>query len=862
MQERAPSLTLSRANPFPGLRPYEEVDSNWFFGRGGEINELLKRLRRLHLIAVVGASGSGKSSLVRAGVLPHIRDGYLDSNWNIATFRPGEQPIENLARALQPDRIDKDFSDTMRSGSMGLVRAIQAQELPPDRKILILVDQFEELFQFARRTGDLAQEEVKEFLKLLLAAANSHDVDIYVVITMRLEWLTECAAYPGLAEAINEGIYLVPQMTRRQFQQAILGPLEMAGGSITTALLGRMLNDLDNRTDQLPVLQHALMRIWERVGAGDAFDTSDYEAVGTFSNCLSAHAEEVYGELNPRQKQVAESLFRNITQVHQNRKTRRPQPVSAILLAARATAAELGEVIEAFSRAGRSFLVTSEGALSPSSIVDVSHEALIRQWLRLCGWVEDEADKQSRVSRLEVDAAEWDRNRKQFKASLYRGYRLQRAEELRPALDPHSTALAFLNESSRARFRLRLVKRGSISLAIALVVGFSFLLYRVRAEGMLAVALAQSQRAAAEARAASLQAKKAQDFQQDLVKKIDAANGSATALAAIAKDIQAKRVYVQYVAADVQLARTVQTQLQKQGYAVPGIEAVDARKAPAETQVRFFHAEDRVEAAKVASRLRPLVADNVSVVQTSNPQDTVPAGQFEVWLTSTPVVASTVPASSPATPPPAPAAVKIAEPQISASASQDRVTAGRSVTLSWLTTNASEVQIDGVGEEGPRGTVTVTPQQTTTYRLTAKGEGGVASTTVAVEVIPAPVVAPAPVTPASSAGASETLAVKAALDRYREAYESESLPDVLKAWPSASKGDQSQMNLTFKMMNAIRIEWQDQDVHIDGTTATMKCIQTTTYTRLGKKQSGGATPTTYHLKKLAGGWVLDGIGTK
>ena len=876
-EERAPGSALSRANPFPGLRPYEEEDANWFFGRGGEINELLKRLRRLHLIAVVGASGSGKSSLVRAGVLPHIRDGYLDSDWTIAAFRPGERPLANLAEAMQPDAKDKSFVDTMRSGSLGLVRAVQDQKLMDGRKILILVDQFEELFQFARRTGDLAQEEVKEFLKLLLAAANSEDVEVYVVITMRLEWLNECATYPGLAEAINEGIYLVPQMTRRQFQQAILGPLESADGTITTSLLGRMLNDLDNRTDQLPVLQHALMRIWERVGASDAFDTEDYEAVGRFSTCLSAHAEEVYGELNPRQKQVAELLFRNITQVYQNRKTRRPQPVSAILQATRASAQELGEVIEAFSRAGRSFLVTTEGALRQASIVDVSHEALIRQWVRLCGWVEDEADKQSRVNRLEMDAAEWARNRKQFKASLYRGFRLQRAEDLRPWLDPQSTAFAFLNESTRAHRRQRLIRQGSITLGIVFVVGFAFLLYRVRAQGMLAVARAESQRAEAEATAASLQAKKAQDFQQDLVKKIDAAKGSASALAAIAKDIQAERVYVQYVASDLLLARTVQGQLQKQGYVVPGLEQIDARKAPAETQVRFFRAEDRADAGRVATRLRPLVGGNVTVSQGANPQDTVPAGQFEIWLTSVNVlvspradqpvaaVAPPKPEAPPAVAAPAPAPVP--QPQISANVSQERVAAGRSVTLSWLTTNASEVQIDGVGSEGPRGSIAVTPQQTTTYRLPAKGEAGTAaSTTVVVEVTPAPLPAPAAASTAAApvaaaASASEPLAIKAALNRYREAYESESLEDVKKAWPSVSKEDQKNMKFNFERFNAIRISLncQEQDIHIDGPTATATCLQTLTFTQKGAKISGGATSTRFRLKKLGGGWVLDSI---
>ena len=752
----AAGFALSRENPFPGLRPYEEEDANWFFGRSGEINELLKRLRRLHLIAVVGASGSGKSSIVKAGLLPQIRDGYLDAEWTIAAFRPGERPIANLAEAVCPAGMKvEEFTRALRSGPLGLVRGLEAVRgvgLAEPGKVLILVDQFEELFQFARRTGDAAQEEVKEFLKLLLAAAESDEVDVYVILTMRLEWLNECASYPGLAEAINSGIYLVPQMTRRQFQQAILGPLEAAGGSITTALLSRMLNDLDNKTDQLPVLQHALMRIWERRGASDAFGFGDYEAVGTFTNCLSAHAEEVYAELTDAQKKVCELLFRNITQVYQNRKIRRPQPVGEIARAARVEIGELAPVIQAFSRAGRSFLVTTDGALRPESIVDVSHEALIRQWVRLCGWVEDEADRQGRVRRLETDAGEWDRDRERFQESLYAGYELLRAEELRPALEPSSQALAFLNESRRVRRRRRLIKRGSITLAILLLAVFGFVLQRQHSRAALAEAERLRQHADDQAALANLEAIRAQAEHQDLVKKIEGANGNTTALAELAKEVTAKRVYVQYVSSDLALAKATQAQLQRQGYAVPGIEAVDARKAPSQTQVRFFHPEDRADAVKVAGALRGVAAGNVQIQAIQDSRGLVPIGQFEVWLMPSQIGDDSYPppqqqqqtggsaaggkVGGTAPPPPQSPGITVS---ISASVFPDKVRQGRSVKLSWESSStASEVEIDGLGTQAATGSIMVTPQQTTTYRLTAKGAGGAAaSTTIEVQVTPA-----------------------------------------------------------------------------------------------------------------------------
>ena len=279
---------LSSAKPFPGLRPFDEADANWFFGRSSEINDLLKRLRRVRLVAIVGPSGSGKSSMIRAGLLPVIRDGYLDLTWLIGTFRPGEQPMVNLAEAVATalSADSKDIRKLLDSGSLGLIKAIQAQSLGPDHGVFLLVDQFEELFQFAQRHGDQSQEEAKAFLKLLLEAATSDDVPFYLVLTMRMEWLSECTTYIGLAEAITQGIYMVPQMSRRQFQQVILNPIEASGGLIATTLVDRMLNDVGDRSDQLPVLQHALMRLWERRKPGEALNIDGYEKVGTLSHCL------------------------------------------------------------------------------------------------------------------------------------------------------------------------------------------------------------------------------------------------------------------------------------------------------------------------------------------------------------------------------------------------------------------------------------------------------------------------------------------------------------------------------------------------------------------------------------------------
>lgn len=647
----AAAAALSKSNPFPGLRPYEEPDADWFFGRGAEINDLLKRLRRLHFVAIVGASGCGKSSLIRAGVLSQIRDGYLDAEWSIAAFRPGERPSANLAEALCPElSCDFDaFTDTLHSGSLGLVKAVQSANLPASSKVMILVDQFEELFQFTQRKGDNAQEEVKQFLKLLLSAAASDDVAVYVVVTMRLEWLNECATYVGLAEAINEGIYLVPQMSRRQFSQAIMGPLDAAGGAITTALLDRMLNDLDGRSDQLPVLQHALLRIWERRGDKDTFDRADYEAVGTFTNCLSNHAEEVFAELSDPHKKAAEALFRSITQVYKNRKIRRPRSVEEILKATGGDFVQLETVIAAFSRTGRSFLVTTKGKLEPSSIVDVSHEALIRQWDRLRGWVDNEAELQSRLARLEADAAEWNRDRKGFKSSLYRGYQLQRAQkDLAPLLDPSSTTSAFLRAGGRARLWALARTRGGVGIALLIAALFVYKRWEARrqAEVQYQTRLATQELLKQQTLAAqellnqqTLAAQallKQQQMQDKVAADIQNAKGNQTALAAIAHSIQ-PRVYLQIVKGQPRDdAMRAQAILQKNGFSVPGIEAVDPQKFPLQSQVRYFYAGDWTGANKVVTPLKAAGFGDLTIKLVANPNYVVPTGQYELWLAPSP----------------------------------------------------------------------------------------------------------------------------------------------------------------------------------------------------------------------------------
>jgi phospholipase C len=602
----APAVAgLSPKNPFPGLRPYEEQDATWFFGRGREINELLKRLRRVRFLSIVGPSGCGKSSLVKAGLLLGVRGGYLDAQWQTAAFRPGERPMDNLAAAIAFSRVSSasDIRKTLDSGPMGLASSINSQKLPPGTNVLILVDQFEELFQFVQRKGEEAEEEAKAFLKLLLTAAASDNPAVYVTVTMRLEWLAECAAYPGLAEAMNEGLYIVPQMTRRQFQQAILGPVEAAKGSITSGLLDRLLNDIDGRTDQLPVLQHALMRMWPQRVEGKPLDSALYDAVGTFSNSLSGHAEEIFSSLNPEEQKAAEWLFRSITQVFKNRRVRRPRPLGEIADSTPARFDDLKRVVKAFAKEGRSFLVTTPGELTEASVIDISHEAIIRQWNRLEKWVADEADTLSRIAHLEEDVGDWERGERKNRAVLYRGSVLARAEQLRPRLKHPSGALDFLHASRRADRVRRILGRDLPALALVAFLVWAGVLVKKKRDADIEARL-RTQKLQSEIQAAETKQEYSQSLQNLVYGPAVGTKPRATAPGEIA---------LTYAKAQLPIANNLVKPLRQLGYKV--------RKSPAEslsseqTLVGYFHDEDSVAAEKVAALLRVTLAGPVVVVK-------------------------------------------------------------------------------------------------------------------------------------------------------------------------------------------------------------------------------------------------------
>ena len=415
-------------NPFPGLRPFEADEDHLFFGREKEIDELLRRLRLCRFLSIIGTSGSGKSSLVRSGLIPSLYGGFMvntSPGWRIAIMRPGEDPVRHLAAALNsPDVIGTTgelegtnsvlLEATLQRGTRGLVEAVRQARVLSDDNLLIVVDQFEELFRF-RRNAQLenSRNEAAAFVKLLLEATRQEEIPIYVVITMRSDFIGDCMDFVGLPEAVNSGSFLVPRMTRDELRSAITGPVAVGGGNIAQRLVLRLLNDLGDDYDQLPILQHALMRTWDhwaqRLPSTDAIDIDDYEAIGTFRHALSIHAEESYEETGTDDaKKTTERIFRALTDTFSDsRGVRRPTSVGDLTAICETSEVEVIRIVEIFRRPGRSFLMPpADVPLEEQSIVDLSHESLMRCWARLVGWTEQERVSADIYNRLS-DAAMW-----------------------------------------------------------------------------------------------------------------------------------------------------------------------------------------------------------------------------------------------------------------------------------------------------------------------------------------------------------------------------------------------------------------------------------------------------------------------
>jgi WD40 repeat protein len=431
LEEEANDTLLSGqgigANPFPGLRPFTVDECHLYFGREGQVDEILVKLSKHRCVTVMGYSGSGKSSLMNCGLVPVLLGGFMSQSspyWRIITARPGTSPIANLVNSIVDHLIGegrieaKDaaihkaiINSVLRSGPDGLVEVSKYLQSRKGENIFFAIDQFEELFRYKEAEGEEFANDATAYVNLILTAVRKSKEPIYVSLNMRSDFIGECSLFPGLTQMINESNYLVPQMSREQKRMAIEGPIAVGGGKISSRLLKRLLSDVGDNQDQLPILQHALMRTWDywiaNHEAGEAMDIRHYNAIGKIGQALSLHANEAYDELTSREKEIAEILFKNVTERNlENQGLRRPVRVDVVAELAEASESEVIKVVDHFRKPGRSFLMPgTHVSLMSNSIIELSHESMMRIWTRLTSWVDEEFESAQMYKRISEAAA-------------------------------------------------------------------------------------------------------------------------------------------------------------------------------------------------------------------------------------------------------------------------------------------------------------------------------------------------------------------------------------------------------------------------------------------------------------------------
>jgi hypothetical protein len=416
-------MSALRRLPYPGLRAYSRDETDLFFGREDCVNEMVDRLAATHFLAVLGASGSGKSSLVRTGLLDALElglDAAAGPDWLIADCHPGANPTRSLASALLqakhgivPHSEDIGVLEQfLLRGPLSIVEWMHDGNVPAGQNLLILVDQFEELFRY----GDYAGRETAETFVSLLTGSAASGTRAHVVITMRSEYLGACALIGSLAEYINKSLYLTRRMTREECRRAIEGPARVIGFQIEPQLVNRLLNDLatlapwesdressqlerlSRQADQLPLMQHVLNRLWLAAAAvqGDEPITlrlADYLAFGQLRGALNQHGGEVMSGLGAALAPTVAKLFRGLVSgTSLATAVRRPTPLAELVQLADVDEAEVRAVVEAFRAPGCNFLrPQSSELLNTGTLVDISHESIIRQWSALSDWLLEEA---------------------------------------------------------------------------------------------------------------------------------------------------------------------------------------------------------------------------------------------------------------------------------------------------------------------------------------------------------------------------------------------------------------------------------------------------------------------------------------
>lgn len=485
--------------PYTGLRSFTEDESIYFKGRDHQIDQLTALLQQNKFLMVTGASGEGKSSLIYAGMIPNARAGFFKAkytNWVVADFRPERSPVKNMASAIADkfDIIESTVETELRRGFSSLIDLYTNSDFYIDEQdkkwqdldetgkrnrkrkaanLMIIVDQFEEFFtnpeNFYKEAPSQDSQIVVNLILETARIALKKNIPVYVVCTMRSDYIGQCSAFRGLPEYIGFSQFFVPRLKRKDLKQVVEEPAILSGNSISQRLIERLVYDLSEGLDQLPILQHALTQIWLAADSGsEEMDLIHYAKVGGMaanelpendqriflqwfktlpehqrvyyhqtglSKVIEIHASilyenawEYYNKLNPENpisqqeaKRIIALTFSGLTKIDNSRAVRNRMSLgelTEIINSPSLTSKVVGDVLNIFREEGNSFIRPFKTedpdthTLHEETVLDITHESLIRNWNKLNSWANQEFEFYSTYLDFKKQLDRWKANGK------------------------------------------------------------------------------------------------------------------------------------------------------------------------------------------------------------------------------------------------------------------------------------------------------------------------------------------------------------------------------------------------------------------------------------------------------------------
>lgn len=416
---------LAPTNPYKGLRPFEETDADTFFGRETLVEQLLTHLQQQNFLALVGPSGSGKSSVIKAGVIPSIRRSDIEKTerWFITSMVPGSHPVQELTEALLSVAIDDSSVkfDPEFKDENSLSRITQQLFEDTQSSILLFIDQFEEVFTLVED-----ETERRYFLDNIAHAVNQSNSKLRVMLTLRADLYDRPLMYAEFGKLMRRHTEVILPLSPTELEHAITNPAQKVDVELHRDLVVEILADVIEQPGALPLLQYTLTELFEK-RSGDVIPLEDYLATGGISGTLASRADEIYQELDPSEQGLARQILLSLVAINDGAEPTRRRIQQHELVSLHKDRESVRRILDIFNR--NRIMTFDREPVTRAPTVELAHEALIREWENLKTWIENSRDMLRTQRQLSAATHEWI-NANRDSSFLVSGARLTQFETL------------------------------------------------------------------------------------------------------------------------------------------------------------------------------------------------------------------------------------------------------------------------------------------------------------------------------------------------------------------------------------------------------------------------------------------------